>query len=172
MPRKRFVPRDFQAPQHVNVGNYELVPITTHDVDEDLQTLLANADMIIQQRGGEIVPDKWPYKFTRDENFIDLAWLESCAKNGQLFSYILRNKNDNSYAGCVYIYPIELYYPELAEKYDVYFSFWITKQEYERDVYERVFKDLLNSLKNDWPFVPEKIYLRNREIPPSLRHSA
>jgi hypothetical protein len=171
MAREQFTPLDFSVPQNTELGNYVVVPISTKDVDDDLRALLANADIITQQRGGDGDRNKWPYTFTREENFIDLAWLETCVKNGQLFVYILRNKTDNAYAGCVCIYPIELYFPERAIDYDVDFSFWITKKKYIQGMYEEMFIRLLDWLKKDWPFRQNRIYLRNKEVPDSLKQS-
>jgi len=163
--RETFVPQDFEVPQRKEFGNYFVEPITTDMVDEDLKTLLANADMIVQLRGGSGSKDEWPYVCTREEDLKDLAWLEVCAGYKQLFSYVLRNNDDNSYAGCIYIYPIELFYPELADTYDVDFSFWITKKEYSRETYSDIYKSLLEWLGNEWPFDRERIYQRNKERP-------
>lgn len=165
--RQLFVSLDFKAPQKpVTIGkNYYLVPVSTKDAVEDWFIMTNNVEMNL--RGDSKV--MCPHECSLEENFKDLAWLETCANYRQLFAYILRNKKDNSYAGCVYIYPIELFYPHLADKYDVDFSFWITKKEYLKGAYERIFKDLFNWLVKDWPFEKKRIYLRNREIPKSLK---
>lgn len=159
----RFVPKNFTAPQKVNLGDYYLVPITAANAKEDWDVLNANAETITQLRGGGST-NAWPV-LPFDENYKELAWLEICARHNQLFCYILRNKADNSYAGCVYIYPIDLFYPKKAEKYDVDFSCWITKQEYDQGKYEEVFNKLYDWLSRDWPFARERIFLRNNEIP-------
>lgn len=166
--RKPFISRNFKAPQKADLGDYYLTPISTKDVIEDWQVLLDNAEMISRLRRGGSRQD-WPFKCSLEENYKDLAWLELCAKYHQLFCYILRSKEDNSYCGAVYIYPIETFYPEMARKYDVDFSFWITKKEYLKGAYERIFKDLFNWLVKDWPFGKKRIYLRNKEIPKSLK---
>ncbi|MBI5123020.1 50S ribosomal protein L11 methyltransferase [Candidatus Roizmanbacteria bacterium] len=168
--RKSFVSKDIIIPQKYMFNEYIVNPISTKDTFEDWLILQSNAATIVQLRGGG-ARDGWPYKCTLEENFKDLAWLEFCAKYKQFFSYIIRNKIDKSYSGCLYIYPIELFYPELSGKYDVDFSFWITKKEYEGGAYEEIFKDLLRWLVNDWKFEKKRIYLRNSEIPDSLKDS-
>jgi len=109
-----------------------------------------------------------PYKFTLEENYKDLAWLETCANLRQLFVYVLRDKKNNNYVGCVYIYPIELFYPNLAKKYDVDFSFWIVQSEFNRGTYDEIFKKILTWLIQNWPFKRERIFLRNKLIPEGL----
>ncbi len=169
--RKSFVPRNFQVPDKFEFGDYLLNPITTLDVDEDLSVLLKNADAITTQRGGGSSGtwDGWPYNYTREENFKDLAWLELCGKEKQLFSYIIRRKKNDEYIGCLYIYPIELHYEELAVDFDVDFSFWIIQTEFDRGKYEYIFRELYTWLQLKWPFDKKRIFLRNRIIPQGLK---
>ncbi len=166
--RTPFVPVDFTVPAEAHLGEYSLHTITTKDTAEDVRVLTANADAIVQQRGGTADRQKWPYVCSFDEDLQDLAWLEICAKNNQLFSYILRTTEEH-YAGCLYIYPIELFYSQLAKDYDVDFSFWITQELYDAGQYEVIFGALLSWLRASWPFDPQRIYLRNAEIPADLR---
>lgn len=169
--RKPLTPKDFQVPHRIEFGGgYFAVPISTKEVVEDWLVLHENVDMIVQLRGGGS-RQEWPYVCTLEENFKDLAWLEICANYKQLFSYVIRRKTDSAYAGCVYIYPIELFYPEFAQQYDVDFSFWITKKVYDDGAYELIFRNLLEWLVNEWNFSKNRIYLRNREIPESLKQS-
>ena len=167
--RKTFVPKDFKVPAKVGIGSdYYLVAITTKEVVEDWLTLTSNADAIIATRGGGSRKE-WPYICTLEENLKDLAWLELCANYNHLFSYILRSKKDNSYVGCIYIYLIELFYPEKADKYDVDFSFWAVQSELDKGNYSRIFNELLNWLKKDWPFEESRIFLRNKNIPDGIK---
>lgn len=159
--RQPFVPVDFKPPQGSVLGEYHLIPIQTKDVQEDLETLLKNADTITTLRGGNGSKEKWPYIFTLEENAIDIAWLEMCARNKQLFSYIIRNEK-NSYSGCVYIYPIELYFPEKADEFDVDFSFWIVQSEFDKGLYQNIYNLLYTWLEHEWPFPMKRIYLRNK----------
>ncbi len=169
MARERFVAERIEIPQEYKFDQFYLVPITTDIVEEDRLTLTSNADAITQQRGGDGDKNEWPYVCSLEENMKDLAWLEVCAKYKQLFSYVIRRTDDNSYAGCIYIYPIELFFPEKAQEKNVDFSFWITQKEYDSGNYESIFNNLVDWLQTSWGFKNEEIFLRNREIPESLR---
>lgn len=166
--RTPFVPKDFQVPNNIVVGDYKLVAITTKDTMEDWLVVTSNAEILSKTRGAG-TSEGWPFQYSLEENYKDLAWLELCAKSNQLFSYIIRRKDTNTYAGCLYIYPIEIFYPEKAENYNVDFSFWVTQEEFDKGNYEKVFKDLLDWLSNGWPFERKRIFLRNTLIPQSLQ---
>lgn len=166
--RQAFVPSGFVAPKKVILGDYYLVPITTKDTYEDWIVLIANAETIVKTRGGGS-REEWPFTCTLEEDLKDLAWLEVCAAYNQLFSYIIRRGDTNEYAGCIYIYPIELFYAEKADRYDMDFSFWITTKEFNNEVYEKIFIDLFKWLERDWPFDVSRIYLRNKLIPEKLQ---
>lgn len=163
--RSLFVPKEFKPPEKVNLGKgYILVPISTRDTLEDWLVITNNAEIITKIRGGGSRRE-WPFVCTLEENFKDLSWLECCGHYKQLFSYILRRKSDNAYLGCVYIYPIELFFPEKADLYDVDFSFWIIQSEFDKGKYEEIFEGLLDWLEKDWPFDKKRIFLRNQIIP-------
>jgi len=166
--RTPFVPIDFTAPAQAALGEYLLHAISTDDTTEDVQVLTTNAAAIVQQRGGSNDTTKWPHTCSFEEDLNDLAWLQVCASNNQLFSYILRD-TAGTYVGCIYIYPIELFYSQLAKDYDVDFSFWVTQSTYDAGEYEPIFTALLSWLHESWPFDPHRVYLRNLEIPESLR---
>ena len=166
--RAPFVPQNFIPPKYKRINKEFCVePITINHNKEDQQIFTKNAEIILKIRGFGSRKG-WPFIFTLEENYKDLAWLELCAKEKQLFSYVIRDKN-KKYVGCVYIYPIELYYPEKAEKYDVDFSFWITQSIYNQGLYELIFSLLISWLKKDWPFDLKRIYLRNKEIPANIK---
>lgn len=165
--RERFVPIDFERPMEADLGEYKLVAITMGDTEEDLSVLLQNADTIVKQRGGG-TKDGWPHKYSYEENLKDLAWLEECAEKGMLFSYILRGKKDDKYLGCMYIYPIELFFPEKAEDFDVDFWFWIIEDLYKEDGYDEMSEVFLNWLDEKWPFDKSRIFFRKGERPINL----
>jgi len=159
--RTLFVPKNFNLPIEKILGEYKLVLITTDETKEDWDILIKNADMIVKQRGGGSRKD-WPYSCTLEEDYKDLAWLELCALYRQLFCYIIRDKKTNIYLGAVYIYPIELFFSEKADKYDVDLSFWIVESEFNKGKYKHVAEQLTSWLKKDWPFKKERIYFRNQ----------
>ena len=123
--RTPFVPRNFEAPQSAEVGGFILVPINAEINDEDWNVLQENADIIQRVRGGGSKDKDWPKTISLEENKKELSWLEMCAVFKQLFTYVIRNVSDNKYVGAVYIYPIEMCFPEKAADYDVDFSFWV-----------------------------------------------
>lgn len=106
--RLPFVPKDFKVPESELLDDYILVPITTKDTMEDWLVLTSNAKIISKTRGGGAT-ESWPFQYSLEDNYKDLAWLELCAKSHQMFSYIIRGKDKNEYAGCMYIYPIEMF---------------------------------------------------------------
>ena len=165
--RQSFVPKSFTPPQQSQISDeYYVEPINTSHTEEDLRTITNNAETIIKLRGGS--RNGWPTIFTYEENFIDLAWLQMCFRMRQLFSYIIRDR-ENRYIGCIYIYPIELYFAEKEKDYDVDFSFWITKDAYDQEKYELIFSHLIAWLKESWPFDHKRIYFRNKKIPLRLK---
>ncbi len=166
--RRPFVPESFSVPAKVALSkNYRLEPITTAHVQEDLDVITdpKNGELIIKLRGGS--RDGWPFKCTLEENQKDLAWLEVCAGYRQLFCYILRDSEDE-YVGCIYLYPIELFFADKAEEFDLDFSFWITDKVYSDSNYQEIFQLLVNWLRSDWPFEAGRIYLRNKVLPELL----
>jgi len=167
--RTSFVPPDFRIPlkTDLDADNY-LIPITTKDLNEDWQVILNNADAITKTRGGGSRKD-WPYTCTLEEDYKDLAWLEVCAAYRQLFCYLIRTKKDNRYIGCIYIYPIELFYPEKADDFDVDMSCWVIQSELDKGNYERIAKSLLEWLISSWPFPKKRIYFRNKLVPEEIK---
>jgi hypothetical protein len=166
--RTAFVPKTFVPPQRVDMGEYYLVPITTKETMEDWHVIVDNAETISTVRGAGS-RSEWPFTCTLEENYKDLAWLEVCAAYKQLFCYIIRSKKDHHYAGAIYIYPIDLFFPELGEKYDVDFSCWVVKSDFDNGKYDEIFTGLYEWLQKDWPFEKEKIYLRNALLPEKYR---
>lgn len=164
--RQPFVSPSFTPPLRSQINDeYYVEQINTGHTKEDLQIITKNAEMIIKLRGGS--RDGWPSTCTYEENYKDLAWLELCASYKQLFSYIIRDRK-NDYIGCIYIYPIELFYANKTNNYDVDFSFWITQETYDQRKYELIFLSLITWLKKDWPFEQKRIYFRNKEVPSSV----
>lgn len=155
-------------PKRMEWENYYLEPITTEVAVEDWLTILDNAGTIEKQRGGGCY-EGWPYNFSLEDNYKDLAWLERSAEYERLFCYVIRDLDSGKYLGCLYIYPIDLFYPELSDKYVVDFTFWIVEELYEKGQYEKIFKRLVAWLVEDWKFKRDKIYLRNAEVPESLQ---
>lgn len=139
---------------------YYLEPIKTDIVVEDWQTLTTNAETIVATRGGGS-ENEWPFICSLEENYKDLAWLEICSNYKQLFSYVIRGKY-NRYVGCIYIYPIDLFYSDLKDKYDIDFTFWIVEDLFENGEYKPIYDELISWLVNTWQFDRDRIYFRNK----------
>jgi hypothetical protein len=97
------------------------------------------------------------------DNLKDLAWLDLCREYGQLFPYIMWNDRGggHEYAGFAYVYPIELKYPRYAGKFDVDFSFWLSKGEFTEERYQNTFDALMGWMDAEWPFPASRVGVRN-----------
>jgi hypothetical protein len=161
--RKTLLSVKFKIPEKADLDKWYLEPITTKKVEEDWKVITLNAEIIHRLWGGS--REGWPFNCTLEENYKDLAGLEICASYRQLFSYILRDKKTKEYCGCIYIYPIELFFSEKAKEFDVDFSFFVTHVLYDQGQYPKIFKLLYDWLITSWPFEKSRIFLRNKEIP-------
>ncbi len=92
---------DFAAialPRSLELGIYNLTPLSPAEVDEDYAAVMATAPLL-----GDFFGD-WPEGLTRAENLIDLAWHEREFTTKRSFSWIIRNTS-GSYIGCFYLSP-------------------------------------------------------------------
>lgn len=161
---KNFLPKNFNIRQSFILETCKLELLTTKQVVEDYFAVLANAEMIIKLRpdsgGNKVSKETWPFKFSLEENYKDLAWLEVCASYKQLCAYIIRDLKTNQYIACVYLYPITLFYPEKAKDFDLDFSFWLSKSAYQQGRYNIIYKELAQWLHQSWPFSAKRIFWR------------
>ena len=101
---------------------------------------------------------------TTDFNFVDLVWHECEFREGDSFSYVLRDA-DGGYLGCAYLYPLgrrsEL--TESLARHDVDVSWWVTADAYEAGYYQRAYDGLQRWVIEDFPFTNP--YWSNRELP-------
>lgn len=165
--RKPFVPPDLPIPDKVDFDGYYAIPIKTTNAVEDWQVLTHNAEMIAKLRG-EGSRTEWPFVCTLEDNYKDLAWLELCHTYRQLFCYIFRSSSDDRYIGCVYIYPIELFFADKVEQYDVDYSCWVTKETFDKGMYDKIFNSTLQWLVKGWHFDRKRIFLRNKLLPENI----
>jgi hypothetical protein len=173
--KSQFLPSKFSPPKHSTIPGYFIEPIKAENALEDWIVITNNVEIINLTRGehSEKIGKKdnksndvndWPRSITLERNYKELAWLEICAENKQLFSYIIRSTQNQAYAGCLYIFPIEIFFPGKAEKFDVDFSFWITQSEFNNGKYRQIFSALMTWLTTDWPFKKDRIFVRNKLI--------
>lgn len=136
-------------------------------LEEDYDAFINSVDLINRTRSVE-----WPFHgFTIEENLSDLIQHENENTKRESIAFVVRNISDNKYIGCFYFYPIG----HMAEKTavppdsaDVDVSWWVTKDAYNQDAYEKLFEDIKKYLLK-WPF--ESPWFSNLEIPPGVSSS-
>lgn len=163
MPRTPFISDAVQPPTEAMIAGYRATPISVREVMEDWLMIQSHAETIAAQRG-QAKREGWPFDCSLEDNYMDLAWLQRCAEDRQLFCYILRRPSDNAYVACVYIYPIELHSIEHIDRYDVDLSYWLIPQEVEAGHYTELRVALLEWLKDTWKFDLDRVYVRNVDV--------
>lgn len=133
--------------------------ITRDDLADDVAGINASLDIIRRTRGG-----KWPTgPVTEDGNYVDLVWHECEFRDGDSYTYVLRDTTGR-YLGCAYLYPMggRTTLTEDLLKHDVDVSWWVTPTAYDDGYYAKVHRALGHWLA-DLPFTQP--YFSNREIP-------
>ena len=158
--RKLTLPSGFVAPAELTYEDLTAGAITRADLADDVAGINASIELIRRTRGG-----LWPTEEVTEEfNFVDLVWHECEFRDGNSFTYVLRDAA-GGYLGCCYLYPMggrtELT-EELLE-HDVDVSWWVTPGGYERGYYTKAHAALRHWVTNDFPF--RKPHFSNREIP-------
>lgn len=151
---------EFKPPQELQFNDIIARPVTTDDIDDDLQAVNSSIEVIRKTRGGS-----WPNgPIDREFDYIDLAWHEREFRDGTSFAYVVYDAN-GQYVGAFYLYPMGVR-TRLAEEllhYDVDVSWWVTTEAYERGYYGKVYTALRQWLAGNFPF--KNIYYSNRIIP-------
>jgi hypothetical protein len=163
------VPEDFVAPVYIRIGSYIVKRIRKTDNPKDYKAILANSKLINKIRGGKLCHTNWPPPdFSLEDNLKDVVSFEKQAQEKTSFTYIIWDKEEKNYLGCIYIFSIEKKYPELKDKFDIDFSMWVVQDVYDRGEYPRVYRLVWDWLKNDWPFDHKRIFHRNVEKPEDM----
>ena len=121
--------------------------LTPKYIDEDFSALIENSDLIKEIRGNA---GDWPSLDTlsKEDNFLDLAWHQREFEYGLSFAFVVRDLEGN-YMGCIYLYPMGFRSsPQNKDEFEVDFSFWITKDYYNKGLYEIVKDDFIKYLQN------------------------
>jgi hypothetical protein len=158
--KKLILPDRFDPPRRLTHEDVVATVLGREDLDDDVRGINASLDLIRRTRGG-----RWPEEpVTTDFNFVDLVWHECEFREGDSFSYVLRDA-DRGYLGCAYLYPMgrrtEL--TEALAHHDVDVSWWVTTDAYEAGYYGRVHEGLQRWVTEDFPFTDP--YWSNRELP-------
>ena len=157
--KKLILPDGFDPPRRLTYEDVVATVLGRADLDDDVRGINASLDLIRRTRGGQ-----WPEEpVTTDFNFVDLVWHECEFREGDSFSYVLRDA-DGGYLGCAYLYPLGRR-SELTESlahHDVDVSWWVTADAYEAGYYS-VPTTACSAGIEDFPFTNP--YWSNRELP-------
>ncbi len=160
MKKKLDLPADFAPPTRMFYDGLEAAAITRTDLDDDVRGINASLDLIRRTRGG-----RWPTaSVTSEYNFVDLVWHELEFREGNSFTYVLRDAA-GGYLGCCYLYPMGGR-TELTEdllRYDVDVSWWVTPSAYDAGYYTKAYHALRHWLATEYSFWHG--YFSNRQIP-------
>jgi hypothetical protein len=166
MDYKRFVkkfvlPAGFKASERLEYEDLVAKPLTRADLKADLKAANSSIETIHNTRGGS-----WPEGELNEKfNELDLAWHEREFREATSFAYVVHDINNN-YVGCFYLYPIGGERSELTSElteYDVDASWWVTKDAYEKNYYQKLYKAINQWLSQSFPF--QKVYYSNKVIP-------
>lgn len=158
--KKLVIPEGFQPPEELVFGEVRATPIKRSDLSDDVTGINASLDIIRQTRGG-----KWPTgPVTEEGNYIDLVWHEAEHRDGNSYTYVLRDQ-DGRYLGCFYLYPPGRRLPLSGElmKHDVDVSWWVTNTAYAESYYSKVYEALREWSVQSFPF--QDPFFSNVEIP-------
>ena len=154
------LPAGSTVPPRLAHGDIVATAITRADLDDDVKGINASLDLIRRTRGGN-----WPTEpVSADYNYVDLVWHELEFREGDSFTYVLRDKADG-YLGCCYLYPLGRRHqltPELIDS-DVDVSWWVTPTAFEAGYYTKVYHALQHWLALHFPFWTP--HYSNDEIP-------
>ena len=156
------LPEDFTPPRELRFGRLRAIAITREDLDDDVRGINASLELIRRTRGGG-----WPTEpVTAEGNYLDLVWHEREFREGDSFSYVVRER-DGGYLGCCYLYPVGRRVPldDDLITCDVDVSWWVTPDAYAGGYYAELFQALRNWVTSAFPFT--KPYYSNRELPPA-----
>jgi hypothetical protein len=154
------VPEGFVMPEELVHGSLRATVMGRGDVDDDVRGINASLDLIRRTRGG-----RWPTEaVTTEFNYTDLVWHEAEFRNGDSYSYIIRDL-DGGYVGCAYLYPMGRRTPlsDELQAHDVDVSWWVTTDAYGAGRYTDLYQALRHWLEASLPFAHP--YWSNTEIP-------
>jgi hypothetical protein len=148
-----------KIPKKIKSKSFLAEVLSAQHTEEDYKFVTDNEKLIKSTRGNA---GDWPNpkKLTIEENRIDLSWHQREFEAGLSFAFVLRSKSDE-YVGCAYLYPMNFRskIPD-AKRYEVDFSFWITKKYYDLGLYEIIKMEWLEQLKK---LGFKKVYYSNKK---------
>lgn len=159
---------DFNLKDSYRVGDCLIRKFREEDNQTDYEAVMRSVDIINKVRGknscygyGNFPPPG----FSPEDNLKDVKGFIKSFEGKESIEMIIWDKNGKKYMGCLYLYPIEMNFPELKDEFDLDFSMWVTKEAYEDGKYDEIYIEIWNWIVNTLPFIEEKVYHRNVEKP-------
>lgn len=160
MKPKLFVPKDFKVNDEVKSTDFVLRKLTVEFLNLDYQAVMSSIDIIKQTRGGT----EWPFaEMTLEEDRSDLYWHQTEFNLRCSFAYSIFTLDKSTCLGCLYIFPPEKPWLEYPEGTDAVVNFWVTQNAYNNGLYPKVYRFMVEWIKNEWPFT--NVFFSNVEIP-------
>jgi len=163
---KKFLPDNFKLKTEYKFKNFKIRKMKISDNPDDFKAVIDNAKLIEKVRGGRVCHEVWPDpNFTLEDNLKDVKDMIEDFEKRTHICMLIKSLDDKEYLGCLYLFPITYKYPDLADKYDLDFSMFVTKRPYNDGEYPMIYKTIWEWLKTDLPFEPKRIFHRNAEVP-------
>lgn len=153
---------DFNPPREARIAGYLIVPLAEHHVDMDVAAINSSLEKIKELRGGT-----WPSgPVDLDDNRRDLIVHQQEFERRTSFTYIILSEDEQTSAGCIYIYPPHHPFDEsdksgMPANADAAISCWVTQAAYDEGLYPKVHHFVGEWLRTDWPF--ERPYFSSRK---------
>lgn len=143
MYRRPIVPSDFIVPEVLDAVEFQLRPLTVHDLVRDYDAVMSSAAELKEQMGDG---NTWPEGLTLEGNLIDLGWHQREFRLRHSFAYTVVSRDGTRCLGCCYIYPPS------DPAYDVDAHYW-ARQSRIGDPADVALGDAFRGwLARDWPF--------------------
>jgi len=139
---KSIVPTSFHVPYKYKTDKFFIYQLTVNDIDEDYDAVMSSVDYL--KGTFDFLPD-WPSKeMSKTEDLSNLGWHQTEFGLKTSFAYKVRNKPNNEYIGCVYIFPSN------NQNYEVDVYTWV-KESY-KNFDKQLYKQIKEWMYNTWPF--------------------
>lgn len=150
-----FVPTTFVPPQPPRTDAFWLEPLGEQHNSADYAAWTSSMEHIRATPGLE--DWDWPQPMSLDENAADLRMHARHFEERRGFTYTVRRTADDDVVGCVYIYPSR------DPARDVHVRSWVRASHADLDA--EVWSTVLDWLRSQWPFHPDRIEYAVRSSP-------
>ena len=143
MPKKQFVPDDFEIPTSLETDRFRLRMLSVSDVEKDYEAVIESRELLHTIYG----TGPWPrLGFTLEENLADLKRHQHEFLSRKAFAYTVVSLDETRVLGCVYINP-----PKTTSSDAVVFM-WVRQTEYDKGLDEILFNEVRNWISLCWSF--------------------